>query len=58
MPSPAAPCGPTVSGEQAYITVDDNHEQGGFGGAAEPVGTRMTFRCAFNASQKPEGLPS
>ena len=52
-PLPANPSPETL----AYITVYDNHDHGGFGGA-EPVGTPMLFRCAFNASQKPGGLPA
>jgi hypothetical protein len=51
-PMPANPSPETL----AYITVYDNHDHGGFGGA-EPVGLPMLFRCAFNASQTPGGLP-
>jgi hypothetical protein len=38
-----------------YITLLDNHDHGGFGGA-EPVVGPMRLRCAFETSQKPGGL--
>lgn len=33
-----------------YVTVYDNHDNGGFAGS-KPVGEPETFRCAFNKSQ-------
>lgn len=41
-PMPAVPMPETLD----YVTVYDNHNQGGFAGG-EPVGTPENFRCAF-----------
>ncbi len=42
VPMPAVPMPETLD----YVTVYDNHNQGGFAGG-EPVGTPENFRCAF-----------
>jgi hypothetical protein len=45
-PQPAVPSPPTLQ----YVTVYDNHNNGGFAGA-EPVGTPENFRCGFYLKQ-------
>lgn len=46
VPMPANPSPETLQ----YVTVFDNKDRGGFGGA-EPVGQPELFRCAFNFAQ-------
>lgn len=50
-PAPANPSPETLD----YITVYDNHNQGGFAGG-EPVGKAETFRCAYavGSTKKPK----
>jgi hypothetical protein len=46
VPAPADPIPSTLD----YVTVYDNHDQGGFAGGA-PVGQPERFRCAYDKSQ-------
>lgn len=46
VPQPANPAPETLQ----YVTVYDNRDRGGFGGA-KPVGQPELFRCAFNKAQ-------
>jgi hypothetical protein len=47
VPEPRDPAPSTLQ----YVTVFDNHDEGGFAGS-KPVGAPESFRCAFNKAQR------